>query len=110
MTAMDEKWHWKKAICAATTGTLAVVLAFGHANATPGNGPPVAPVRALGIVFLLVVLAATAVTRFWSSYDYLHPAGKILAWAAFLPGAVFWFIEYWFLRLLLLIVVAALSG
>lgn len=110
LTRMNEQWHWKKAVCAATTGTLGAVLAFGHASATAGNGPPVALVRILGVVLLLVVLAATAVTRFWSFYDYLHPAGKILAWVAFLPGAVFWFVEYWILRMLFLIVVAALSG
>ena len=61
---MNEQWHWKKAICAATTGALGAVLAFGVTDATPGNGPPVALIRILGVVLLLVVLGGTAVTRF----------------------------------------------
>src|SRR5262245_51104413 len=91
---LQEPWRWRSAGCAITTGIIGAILAFGLTQGV--QNIPVAPMRVLGGLLLVLVISASIMTRFWTRYAKLGPGGKTLAWAAVLPGGavllIWWYV------------------
>jgi hypothetical protein len=86
-----ESWHRGKAGGALVTAILGVILI---ATDNAGLVPPIV----LGIAMIVVALAGTVVTGFWSSYRGLVGWRKAVAWLASVPGAVWFFILIWMMK------------
>ena len=88
-----ERWHRGKAGGALATAILGVTLI---ATDSAGLAIPIV----LGIASIALALAGTVVTKFWSSYRDLVGWRKAVAWLAWVPGAVWFFIWVWIAKTL----------
>jgi hypothetical protein len=88
--AVPEVWHHWKALSAAITGILGVVLLVN----SHGSAGPIF----FGILFLLAVVAGSAVTRFWFRFDHLEWWAKGVARAAYMPGGAFGIVVLWMMK------------
>jgi len=105
-----EPWHWKKAICALTTGIIGIwVMASGLAGAQYGSPALHIASSIPGLIILGIVAAAFIRTKFWTRYNALGAGGRALARLAFYPGGALLFVWWYILYVFFLIIKASLS-
>lgn len=86
---VDEPWHGYMLLSSLVTGAFGVAAI---ANGDPG-------LIVLGVLILLLIIAAGWLSRFWVIVDHLDPIPKTVIWIAAIPGgavaiAVLWTFKF----------------